>query len=260
MLVNRSVLCNCGIEVENNFLLESLATCHDVESKLVMYFMVNTAFVNYPDNLPDSLKFQILLNRTTCKQTLPISLKSFNFGSDLLKAPVILKDFIYQFWHKKEVFDLKERHNNKNLDLANKNTIMMLSILISGIVIFVIIKLRNLKVFRGYLFSNKFKIILFISGAWYYVPIKLCRMAGSIHVFKITRMLTLGNVKLKRNILWDVIELDWKDVNVTLNGNKINLPTSITIQFKYKFKIRCIVKKEPLLCHIMLKQGMTLFQ
>ena len=32
VLVNRSVLCNCGIEAENNFLLESLATCHDVES------------------------------------------------------------------------------------------------------------------------------------------------------------------------------------------------------------------------------------
>ena len=28
VLVNRSILCNCGIEVENNFLLESLAACH----------------------------------------------------------------------------------------------------------------------------------------------------------------------------------------------------------------------------------------
>ena len=46
VLVNRSVLCSCGIEVENNFLLESLAACHNVESKLVMYVMVNTAFVN----------------------------------------------------------------------------------------------------------------------------------------------------------------------------------------------------------------------
>ena len=44
VLVNRSVLCNCGIEVENNFLLELLAACHDSNSKLVMYFMVNTAF------------------------------------------------------------------------------------------------------------------------------------------------------------------------------------------------------------------------
>ena len=45
VLVNRSVLCNCGIEAKNNCLLESLAACHDAESRLVMYFTVNTAFV-----------------------------------------------------------------------------------------------------------------------------------------------------------------------------------------------------------------------
>ena len=30
IMINRSVLCKCGIEAENNFLLESLATCHDI--------------------------------------------------------------------------------------------------------------------------------------------------------------------------------------------------------------------------------------
>ena len=35
------------MEVENHFLLESLAACHDAESKLVMYITVNTAFVNF---------------------------------------------------------------------------------------------------------------------------------------------------------------------------------------------------------------------
>ena len=71
VLVNR-------IEVENYFLLESLAECHDADSKLVMYFTVNTASVNYLntlDNLTDSLKFPILLNMTTYEQTLPIFLK-----------------------------------------------------------------------------------------------------------------------------------------------------------------------------------------
>ena len=29
ILVNRIILCNWGIEAENNFLRESLATCHD---------------------------------------------------------------------------------------------------------------------------------------------------------------------------------------------------------------------------------------
>ena len=43
VLVNRSVLCNCGIEVENNSLLKSLVACHDSNSKLVVNFMLNTA-------------------------------------------------------------------------------------------------------------------------------------------------------------------------------------------------------------------------
>ena len=79
VLVNRSVLYNSRIEVENNFLLESLAAFDDVQSKLIMYFTVNTVFVNYLDtldNLTDSLKFPNLLNRTTYEQTLPIVLKS----------------------------------------------------------------------------------------------------------------------------------------------------------------------------------------
>ena len=46
ILVNRSVLCNCGIEAENHFLLKSLAACENVNSKLTMYLTVNAAFVN----------------------------------------------------------------------------------------------------------------------------------------------------------------------------------------------------------------------
>ena len=71
VLVNRSVLCNYGIEAENNFHLELLAACHDADSKLVKYFMVNTAFVSYLDsldNLTDSLlvlfyRTELLTNR-----------------------------------------------------------------------------------------------------------------------------------------------------------------------------------------------------
>ena len=71
--------------------------------------------------------------------------------------------------------------------------------------------------------------------------------------------LTPEHVKLKRNILWDVIELDWKEVSMTLNGNKINLPASVMIPFRDKLKIRHIVKWEALLFHIMLKQDMKWF-
>ena len=121
VLVNRSVLGNGRIEAINNFLLESLAACNIAESKLVKNFMVNTAFVNYLDNLTETLQFPILLNWTTHEQTLLISLQSSDFNTDLLKAPKTLKDFVHQFWHKKEIFDLQERHYN-GLDLADKNS------------------------------------------------------------------------------------------------------------------------------------------
>ena len=36
VLLNRSVLYNCSIEAENNFLLESLATYHNSNTKLII--------------------------------------------------------------------------------------------------------------------------------------------------------------------------------------------------------------------------------
>ena len=105
--------------------MESLAACHDAESNLVIYFTVNKAFVNYLDNLTDPLKFPILLNQTTHKETLSISLQSFYFNSDLLKAPKTFKDSVHQLRHKMEIFDLQIRHNN-GLDLANKKSFLII--------------------------------------------------------------------------------------------------------------------------------------
>ena len=65
------------MEVEIDFLLESLATCQGINSKLVMYSTVNTAFINslnqFP-NLTESLEFPIIKNKTTFEQILPLSL------------------------------------------------------------------------------------------------------------------------------------------------------------------------------------------
>ena len=122
--VNRRVLCNCSIEVENHFLLESLAACHDSNSKLAMYFMVNTAFVSYLDqidNLTETLEFPTLKNKTAFEQTLHRSLNISKFDSELPTAPRTLKDFIHQYNCRKEIFDLEESHDNMDTNLPNKN-------------------------------------------------------------------------------------------------------------------------------------------
>ena len=76
--------------MESSFLLESLAVCCDANSKIIIYFMVNTAFVNYLDSLgnpTDSLKLPLLMNRTTFEQTLPIFLKLSTSDSEILTTP-----------------------------------------------------------------------------------------------------------------------------------------------------------------------------
>ena len=54
------------------------------------------------------------------------------------------------------------------------------------------------------MFSNAVKIMIFISDVQYYVPIKLCKTIGSIHLFKITGTFKLEHIKLKRNYIWDL--------------------------------------------------------
>ena len=46
VLISRTVLCNCGIEVEDNFLLESIVACPGKQSALTVYFTVNTTFTH----------------------------------------------------------------------------------------------------------------------------------------------------------------------------------------------------------------------
>ena len=109
------------------------------------------------------------------------------------------------------------------------------------------------------MFSNTVKIMIFISDVQYYVPIKLCKTAGSIFLFKIIGMLKPENIELNQNYNWDTSEIDWKEVSVTFNDNKINLPRIVTIKLRDKIKIRCMLKKKALLFHVMLKQGIIWF-
>ena len=103
-------------------------------------------------------------------------------------------------------------------------------------------------------FSNAVKIMIFISDVQYYVPIQFCKTAGSIHLFKIIGMLKPENIEVNKNYIWDTLEIDWKEVTVTFNDNKINLPRVVTIKPQDKIKITCLMKREPLLFHLMLKQ------
>ena len=88
---------------------------------------------------------------------------------------------------KKVSTSVTKQDNNNACDCTPPFYIILaLSITIIGLVIFTILQVRRIKLCRGQLFSNIVKIMLFVSHIQYYVPIKLCKTAGSIHLFKIT--------------------------------------------------------------------------
>ena len=116
---------------------------------------------------------------------------------------------------------------------------------------------RKLKFCRGHTLSYAVKIMVFISDVHNFIHIKLCKTARSIHLFRITGTLKAENITLNKNYIWDALEIDWKEVTVTFNENKINLPRVVTIKLQDKIKVRCLMNRQLLLFHIMLKQGIT---
>ena len=127
VLLNRNILCNCDIEAESNFLLESLATCdrHD-KPDLEMYFTVNLAFVDYLAQLNVSLKMAINRNWTNVKHPIPISLDSFQINPKLMHAPVMLKDFMEQYQENRMPVTKQENSKSKFQKFINSFLVDML--------------------------------------------------------------------------------------------------------------------------------------
>ena len=50
--------------------------------------------------------------------------------------------------------------------------------------------------------------MIFLSDIKSYVPIKLCKTLGSIHLFKLTGSINKENITLHRKTIWDIMEID----------------------------------------------------
>ena len=80
--------------------------------------MVNLAFTNYLNafNLTKDISIPTITNKSTSEVTLPVFLNKSKFDESLLSAPVTLKEYIFQYKHDAEIFDLKERHDIEELE------------------------------------------------------------------------------------------------------------------------------------------------
>ena len=156
MLLNRTILCNCIIEAENNFLLESIAACDpgsDGED-LEMYFMTNMAFLNYFEGLIDMLEVPFLHNVTRQEHILPISLESDDFDKELLAAPETLRELVENYKKKKLNFDKQHETLDPEDDLVMETSIFnhvasKIFIFVMAIISLIIVLIVIMLIFKG---------------------------------------------------------------------------------------------------------------
>ena len=118
----------------------------------------------------------------------------------------------------------------------------------------ILTKLKKSKVFQGHIFTNMVKIKLFLTNTQCYVPLELNSAAGNVYLFKLLGALTVEKFTLRKNWIWDVLEINQNNTHVTLNEREINLPEALTIPLTYKLKVRKLfMESSSMLVYIMLK-------
>ena len=172
VLVNRSVLCNCGIEADIHYLLESLDMCNNKAYNLVMYFTINMAFTNYLDMLPNLTIPSLIRDRTTYEQPFPVNLTFPIYDSSLKDAPTKLKSFMHNYARHKEIFDFTQRHvstveslNNSNNNFFSNNYIVdifvftssIISLISTTLVIYLFCKHKHIRTLVASLILHKIK-------------------------------------------------------------------------------------------------------
>ena len=113
-------------------------------------------------------------------------------------------------------------NNNPEVNNCECRTLAHVGIILTvlSMIIVMFLHYRRSRLCRGYIFSNAFTIMLFISDVQNYIPIKLCKTSGSIHLLKIKGTLKFKDIKLNRNYLWDILEINWNKITITFNDSK----------------------------------------
>ena len=80
-------------------------------------------------------------------------------------------------------------------------TIAALTLMVIGLIIYIFTTTQRCTIFKRKLYCNTVTVMLFFSDIKQYIPVKLCKIAGSIHLFQIYGQFTSNQITLERNFL-----------------------------------------------------------
>ena len=101
-----------------------------------------------------------------------------------------------------------------------------------------ILKVKKVRICKGYLYSNAPNLMLFLSDIYRYIQIQINNVSVDISLFKLMGALYTNSVILRKNLIWNTLDIDWPHIKELVNNKEMRLLPLLTILVMHKHKIR----------------------
>ena len=78
----------------------------------------------------------------------------------------------------------------------------------------------------------------------FYAHAELKHLSCHMHMYKLENAITPEQMSYHKSFLWDTIHFEWHSMCLHMNGQPVNLPSSITIPLKKKIRARQVLVKD----------------
>ena len=170
----------------------------DIQEKQIKYSNLKTFILSF---ITDTLVFAAAL-LTVIITFIIIYILSGQSNLKTLVANIVLQCV--------KAIEAADPKSQENCEFGIVKFLMLLNLVL--VTLMALAKFRKSRIFQGHLFSNMVKIKLFIANTQSYVPLELNMIAGNVHLFKLTGTLLSDNVTVKKNWIWNVLEVNWNSV------------------------------------------------
>ena len=128
-----------------------------------------------------------------------------------------------------------------------------------GILVFIYKQVKNKNLCKGIKWDNTSEITLIISNGTRYIPIKIKKLTGYAHLFKIRSDLGNEDFELQKHCLWDMIFTKWHNRGPFLfyKDTPVRLPNIIPVSILNKYRLRNMSEEQGLNYSVMIKQNNT---
>ena len=106
--------------------------------------------------------------------------------------------------------------------------------------------LGHLTWFHRYKYNRTCALYIFFFNTHFYIPVKPKHLSGHKHMYKLENAITPEQMSYDKSFLWDTVHFEWNSMHLHMNGQPVNLPSSITIPLKDKIRAWQVLAKEDL--------------